>query len=165
MVAALWLRLTSLELSLLLHGQHFLEFLGLSCLGSLTSSCSSELWLQLTLHTHHHGSLRLLLLEKLLDLRVHLLLASNWLGGSLGIWLDHGANLLLLNLLLVSLDLAKEVVLLRLLSLKLRLVLLKNVLWLTRDWSSNWDSRVVVTADDSVLVLHLGSLSLWLVLI
>ena len=80
-------------------------------------------------------------------------------------WLDHGTNLLLLHLLLVSLDLAKEVVLLGLLGLELRLVLLKDMLGLTRDWSSNWDSRVVVTADDSVLVLHLGSLSLWLVLI
>ena len=62
-----------------------------------------------------------MLLQQLLDLRVHLLL-RNWLIRCLSIWLDHGPDLLLLSLLLVPLDLAEQVILLELLSLQLLLV-------------------------------------------
>lgn len=94
---------------------------------------------ELALHVHHDWScLRLLLgLQELLDLWVDMLLWVDLLYLGLGVWLDHGADLLLLNLLLlVALDLADEVCLLELLGLELLLVIQLHQA-LDRSWLGN----------------------------
>jgi hypothetical protein len=90
----------------------------------LTNSLEIRLQLVLKAHDLHRWSLRLLLLEQLLNLGVHrvvlarLLLANHRLLLPI-VWLNHRSDLLslLLNLGITSLELTQDVVLLSLLLL------------------------------------------------